>query len=210
MHKYPPHVNDMQLGAFPPQDADANLWKNFNDAKFQKPVMNGVHGGNWSPPLADPGNGGFKISSPLPKAKLNKIIAKDLPATTLSGTSFDLPKRKDVVQIDLPVSRQKTIQYEVDPTKKNNIFGRKSYFGSQRMITPKPIGLKRFLQVEISPESIHIVRNDALNAAQTAEKKAADLFSKISKNPLATQMIIPIVTTNKQEQPSLKINYKNV
>ena len=87
---------------------------------------------------------------------------------------------------------------------------RKSYFVSQRMITPKPIGLKRFLQVEISPESIHIVRNDALNAAQTAEKKAADLFSKISKNPLATQMIIPIVTTNKQEQPSLKINYKNV
>lgn len=198
----------MLLGGFPPVDADAHLWKNFNNAKYQSPVMNGVHGGNWSPPLADPGNGGFKISSPVPKAKVNKIIAGDLPSATVSGTSFDLPKRKDVVQIDLPVSRQKTIQYEVDPTKKNNTFGRKSYFGSQRMIKPKPIGLKRFLQIDLSPSQISTARNDALNAAQTAEKKAAELFGKISANPLATQMIIPIVTTNKQEQPSLRIKHK--
>jgi hypothetical protein len=200
----------MLIQGFPPKEADNYLWKNFNDAKFQKPLMNGVHGGNWAPPLASPGNGGFKIASPVPKAKVNKIIAKDLPSSSISGSSFDLPKRKDVVQIGLPTSRQKTIQYEIDPNKKNTHFGKTSYFGSKRMITPKPIGLKRFLQVELSPSKINEVKNDALTAAQTVENKAASLTSLISKNPLANSMIIPIVTTNKQEQPSLKINYKNV
>ena len=208
MNKYPPNVKDMLHESFPSSTADSYLWKNFNDAKFQKPVMNGVHGSNWSPPLASPGNGGFKIASPVPKVKKTKIIAKDLPAATVSGTSFDLPKRKDVVQIDLPVSRTKTIQYETDPKKKNAYLGKTSYFGSKRMIKPKEVALKRFLQIELSPDMIGTVKDDALNAARTAESKAAELSGLITKNPLATNMVIPIVTTNLQEQPSLKINHK--
>ena len=210
MNKYPPNVKDMLIASFPPKSADNFLWKNFNNAKFQNPVMNGVHGGSWSPPLADPGNGGFKIASPVPKTKKSKIIAKDLPAASVTGTSFDLPKRKDVVQIDLPLSRQKTIEYETDPKKKNFHFGKTSYFGSKRMIKPKEIALKRFLQIDLSPEKINAVKDDALNAARTAENKAAELSGLITKNPLATVMIIPIVTTNLQEHPDLKISYKNV
>ena len=209
MNKYPPNVKDMLIGSFPPRSADNFLWKNFNNTKYQQPIMNGVHGSFWTPPQADPGNGGFKIASPVPKAKKTKIIAKDLPANSVTGTSFDLPKRKDVVQIDLPISRQKTIQYETDPKKKNN-FGATSYFGSKRMIKPKEIALKRFLQIELSPEKINSIKDDALNAAKTAENKAAELSGQLTKNPLATVMIIPILTTNLQEQPDLKISYKNV
>jgi hypothetical protein len=208
--KYPPHVKDILLASFPPKEADSSLWKNFKGTKYTSPAWNGVHGSFWSPPLAAPGTGGFKIASPMPAAPpSNKIIAKDLPAVSISGSSFDLPKRKDIVQIDLPISRQKKIQYQLDPHKINN-FERTSYFGSARTIKPKPMSLKRFLQVDLSPEQINSVKNDALTAATSAESKAANLSGQITKNPFATSMIIPIVTTNLQEQPSLKIDYKNV
>jgi len=207
VHKYPPHVKDLLTPGFPPKEGDSGLWKNFSNLKYQAPAWNGVHGSFWSPPQADPGNGGFKIASPVPKPKVNKIIAKDLPSNTITGSSFDLPKRQGVIQVDLPVSRHKTIQFEIDPKKKNNHFGKMSYFGSERMIKPKPKDLGSFL--EMSPDKIAETENDALNAAQTAEKKAFSLSSQITKNPLATNMVIPILTTNLQEQPSLKINYKN-
>jgi len=207
-HKYPPHVKDLLLGTFPPASADNYLWKNWNNSKFQSPVYNGVHGSFWTPPLAAVGNGGFKIASPHPKPKKIKIIAHDLPPHTISGSSFDLPKRKDIVQISLPVSRQKKIQYEIDPKKKNSHFGKLSYFGSQRVIKPKPIGLK-FIELNLSPKKINEIKNDALRAAKTAEKNAIKISSQITKNPLAKVMVIPIFTTNKREHPDLKINYKN-
>jgi hypothetical protein len=195
----------MLLASFPPDDKHS-LWKNFSTNKYRNPNWGGVHGSSWAPPLVSPGNGGFKIASPVPKAKVNKIIAKDLPAHTLSASSFDLPKRKDVVQITLPTSRLKTVQYVIDPTKNFKPIKTGTYYhGIEQKIQKKSFGLFRFM----SPDQINTVKNDALTAAQTAENKAAQLTGQISKNPLATSMIIPIVTTNLQEQPSLKIAYKN-
>ena len=49
------------------------------------------------------------------KGEKKRIIANDLPSRTLSISSFDNPKRKDVIQVDLPYSTRKVIEYEKDP-----------------------------------------------------------------------------------------------
>ena len=138
-----------------------------------------MHGSSWAPPLASTVNGSFKIASPVPKAKITKIIAKDLPATSYSGTSFDLPKRRDVVQITLPQSRMKTVQYVIDPTKNFKPIKLGTYYhGIEKKIKKKSFGLFRFL----SPEKINETTHDALNAAKTAENKAAELSGQITVN----------------------------
>ena len=108
---------------------------------------------------------------------MNKIIAKDLPAHTLSASSFDLPKRKDVIQITIPESRLKTVQYVIDPTKNFKPIKTGTYYhGIERKVQQKKFGLFRFL----SPDQINTVKNDALTASKTAENKAAQLTGLIS------------------------------
>ena len=100
----------------------------------------------------------------------------------------------------------KNVQYVIDPTKRFKPIKTGTYYhGIEQKLQKKSFGLFRFM----SPDQINTTKNDALTAAQTAEANAAKLSGQITSNPLATQMIIPIVTTNLQEQPSLKIDYKN-
>ena len=70
----------------------------------------------WQPPLAAPSDGGFKLASPKPTViPKRKVIADPLPDTTYSASAYDPPKRVNVIQIDLPVSTSKHVQYEIDP-----------------------------------------------------------------------------------------------
>jgi len=185
-----------------PVDNNHSLWKGYNSAKYRQPTWNGIHGSFWNAPLAAPNDGGYKIASPVPKPKINKIIAKDLPDHTWSPSSFDMPKRKDVIQINMPESKMKTVQYVIDPTKNFKPIKTGTYYhGIEPKIQKKNFGLARFM----SPDNIGATEQDALNAAKTAEKKSAQLSSMISKHPLATEMVIPIVTTNLQEKPSLSL-----
>ena len=144
------------------------------------PLLNnkgGVHGSSWAPPIASNVDGSFKIASPVPKVKKTKIIAKDLPATSYSGTSFDLPKRKDVVQITIPQSTMKKVEYVIDPTKNFKPIKLGTYYhGIEKKINKKSFGLFRFL----APEKINEITHDAINAAKTAENKAAELSGLIT------------------------------
>lgn len=55
----------------------------------------------------------------MPKPDLTtRIIATDLPGKTYTGTSFDDPKRKDVVQTDLPTQVTRTYEETIDPAGK--------------------------------------------------------------------------------------------
>lgn len=56
----------------------------------------------------------------MPKPDLTtKIIAKDLPDKTYTGTSFDNPKRQDVIQTDLPTQVTRTFEETIDPKGKS-------------------------------------------------------------------------------------------
>ena len=180
----PPHVSDVLLSTFPPDD-NHSLWKGYGTNKYRNPLWvfiffilkSGVHGSSWSAPLAAPDNGGFKIASPVPAIKKNKIIAKNLPGPTMSSSTFDLPKRNEVVQITIPTSRMKTVQYVIDPTKNFKPVKTGTYYhGIEQKVQKKSIGLFRFM----SPDQIHLLRNDAINASQSAENKASKLLGLIT------------------------------
>jgi hypothetical protein len=114
-----------------------------------------------------------------------------------------------VIQITIPQSRMKTVQYVVDPTKNFKPIRTGTYYhGIEQKLAKKKFGLFRFSN--LTPDKINEIKNDALNASQNAEKQAIQISSQITKNPLATNMVLPIVTTNLQEHPDLKLNYKNV
>ena len=58
----------------------------------------------------------MKPASPMPpKVPSAKIIADDLPGYTMSASAYEVPKRVNVIQIDLPVSTSKTISHVIDP-----------------------------------------------------------------------------------------------
>jgi hypothetical protein len=78
--------------------------------------MHGVVGPTWKVPVPEDAKRYTHISSPVPHGDYNKrVIAYDLPAVTHSHTSWDLPKRKDVVQIDIPFSATHSREMYVDP-----------------------------------------------------------------------------------------------
>merc|ERR1712146_615695 len=52
----------------------------------------------------------------MPKPDLsNRIISDYFPDKTYTGTSFDVPKRQDVVQTDLPTQTTRTFEETLDP-----------------------------------------------------------------------------------------------
>lgn len=92
------------------------LWKDFKKNQFQTPFMHGVVGPTWRVPTPEEGAPYTHISSPVPHSKYDtRILPHDLPAVTHSATSWDMPKRKDVVQIDLPSGSTHTREMYADP-----------------------------------------------------------------------------------------------
>ncbi len=52
----------------------------------------------------------------MPRADVERrIVAHDLPERTYSPSSFDLPNRSDVVQVNVPAARITTIEEKFDP-----------------------------------------------------------------------------------------------
>jgi hypothetical protein len=92
------------------------LWKDFKKNQFQTPYMHGVVGPTWRVPVPEEASPYTHISSPVPHSKYdNRIIPHDLLPRTHSATSWDMPKRKDVVQIDLPNGSTHTREMYADP-----------------------------------------------------------------------------------------------
>jgi len=83
----------------------------------------------------------------------------------MSESKYDLPKRQNVIQVELPLSRTKTVDYEIDPTKQ-----------IVPDLKPKNHGMNmtKFLEVKATPEI-----NDALKQAQAVENKAKKLSESI-------------------------------
>ena len=64
-----------------------------------------------------------------------------------------------------------------DPTKNFKPVKTGTYYhGIEQKVQKKSIGLFRFM----SPDQIHLLRNDAINASQSAENKASKLLGLIT------------------------------
>lgn len=107
----PKHISETFYGGNPntlPADRGF-LWKGYDKKQFAQPYYHGVVGPQWRVPPSDLFDIHNHISSPTPQADFShRIIAHDLPANTHSHDSFELPKRSDVVQIDIPYSATHT------------------------------------------------------------------------------------------------------
>jgi len=185
-------------------DSDADkfkLWNNLNDPNFSKVSFNGVHGHIWSPPLAGTGNGGFKISSPHSSSskKVSRVIANVLGSGTKSGSSFDLPSRKNVLQIDIPSSTIKTTTYSYNASTETPPNTKVKKFGVSKEN-------HRFLQNDRLTPKVKSSIEGTLNQAQNIEQTATKLLGQISSSP--TNMVIPIHTKNKKEKNDLTLPLK--
>ena len=100
---------------YPAAKDNRNLWKNMESGGYKSVEFGGVHNPHdYKPPTAGFVTQGFKISSPSPKRKAlkgDRVIAADLAGPKTSASVFDLPDRKNVQQIDMPVSTTKNISY---------------------------------------------------------------------------------------------------
>jgi hypothetical protein len=118
MEYEPKHISETFYGGNPntlPQDRHF-LWKDYHRNQFIRPFMHGVVGPMWKIPAGD-AQGAYKhIASPMPKPDWSgRIVPTYLPPNTHSHTSWDLPKRQDVMQAELPYSTTHTRELYQDP-----------------------------------------------------------------------------------------------
>ncbi len=114
----PTHVQDMVIGNPNTLAQDRHpLWKDFNNHKYERPFNHGVVGPQFEIPLSQENDRGFNhIASPMPKPQNSRrIYANDFPPVTYSPTSFDMPMRKDVVQVEIPEATIRTTEENIDP-----------------------------------------------------------------------------------------------
>jgi hypothetical protein len=113
----PRHIQDMVIGNPNTLSKDRHpLWRDFNTHKYERPFNHGVVGPQFEVPLADDNRGFNHIASPMPRPQVaRRIYPNELPPVTYSPTSFDMPMRKDVVQVDIPEATIRTTEENIDP-----------------------------------------------------------------------------------------------
>ena len=170
----------------------------------------------------------------MPKPDLTtKIIATDLPGKTYTGTSFDNPKRKDVVQTDLPTQITRTVEEAHDPKgtpKKAVKTVHGTVYHNTGSVDPKVVfgGNHSFMQKKITKKSkksalsksksskkqkldVHnearSLRVDGLHHAKEAYGRAGTMLGAITSG---SRIILDAKTTNKQEHPHPELRqYEN-
>jgi hypothetical protein len=207
-----------------------------DSGNFQKVSYGGVHGGHsYQPPQGGLGNGGYThIASPHPQnaaSSGNRIIAGDLSNAGKSASSFDLPPRKNVLQIDIPQSEVQTTTYSYnaatrkEPNLKLTFHGiepnRPSYHGkflelqseiehkpkSSKSINKKVSNTKKLAKRQENVD-INKAKEDALNISKKVENTATTLLTQVQANP--SQMSIPIHVSNKKSTNNLQFGKNNI
>lgn len=83
-------------------------------------IKDGVWGSNFRPKYSEITRGFNKIASPVPiesNYQKRRVVAYEFPPPTLSTTSFDLPRARDVATINFPEpSRTFSSQEHYDPS----------------------------------------------------------------------------------------------
>ena len=161
----------------------------------------------------------------MPKPDLtSRIIADELPATSYSQSSFDMPKRKDVIQIDIPQATIKTTEEHEDPRfeKKravSRVHGTLFHgTGSTDPLVVHGLGFRQIEKVKnkkkvqsSSPsEFARNARKEGVTNALEAERRADRVMEDITNNLGGTnEMILPVTVTNTKEKPDFISNEEN-
>ena len=159
----------------------------------------------------------------MPKPELKtRVIAHNLPEKTYSETSFDYPKRKDVLQTDIPVMTTRTVEELHDPrhppkravksmkgtvyhntgsTDSNVLYGsHHSFIEKSGHKSRKSRKNRRGIVQEVRK-----LRTEALNNAKKSYEVSGNMLDSINAGP---RMILNAKTINKSEHPQLRL-YEN-
>jgi hypothetical protein len=207
------HVSEIMADI--PQALDNHsLWRGYSDKKFEKVEYSGIHGHNWTIPKGNlETDGGYThVSSPHvtpAAAKQDRIIASDLPGKTTEGSRFDLPSRKNVLQVDIPQSSISTTTFSYNASLNPDKDPRERRLKLHGINTVPERALHgRFLQLDTSDFSPRVDRNieAALKEAKEVEEKAGKLAGNVVTKP--DNLVIPIHVVNKKEHNTLEIPLK--
>jgi hypothetical protein len=169
------------LKNYPDAKDNSDLWKNMENQNYNPVAYNGVHHPrDYQPPVAGHSTGSFKISSPSPLRKPltgDRVIAGDLAGPATSNSAFDLPDKKNVLQINIPDSTSKKISYQYnanlnvqDPNMRLEFHGTESI--------RKPIYHGKFIEMD---SEIKPMDKKALKKAAELEKKKKAQEKKAKK-----------------------------
>jgi hypothetical protein len=208
------------------------LWKNFRNNNFERPFMHGVVGPQWQVPLSEDDKGFKHIASPMPKPQITRrILADDLPPVTYSPTSFDMPMRKDVIQVDIPNAVIKTTEENIDPrfppkkpvqkvtgtlyhgtgsTDERVVHGlsflqKKSKKNHKRNIKKET----KSRTVKYSPKLLNRLKKEGIDLARQADSRVTKSLYDIVNDPAENHLILGVDLINRYETPDLKIHENN-
>lgn len=169
---------------YPAAKDNSDLWQNMENGNYHPVAYNGVHHPrDYQPPVAGHSTGGFKISSPSPKRKPltgDRVIAGDLAGPATSNSVFDLPDRKNVLQINIPDSTSKKISYQYNANLNAREPNMKLEFHGTESVK-KPIYHGKFIEMDsdVKPMDKETLKKAAaLNKAKKAAEKKAKIAAK--------------------------------
>jgi hypothetical protein len=222
------HVREMML-PLPQARRDLSpLWKDFSKPGYERPFMHGVVGPQWNIPAAEVTDGFDIIGSPMPKPDLKtRIIANNYPDKTYTQTSFDLPKRQDVVQTTIPSMTTRTVEESNDPRNPKKRLVKtvdgpvyhntgstdpKNLMGSHHSFIEKS-GKKNRKNLSKSKKNRrdpnHEARNlriEGLHHAKQAYETSGVMLDSINAE---SKMILDAKSANKHEHPEIKLYQEN-
>jgi hypothetical protein len=158
----------------------------------------------------------------MPKPDLKtRIVAHNLPDKTYTGTSFDNPKRKDVIQVDLPTQVTRTVEESHDPRaapKKSVKIVKGTVYHNTGSVDPNVVfgshhsfieknGAKSRKAKKITKnkknkkdvhEEVRNLRVDGLHHAKEAYARSGNMLDAINSG---SRIILDAKTTNKSEHP---------
>ena len=198
------------------------LWRNFNKNNYERPFNDGVVGPQWEMNAQEVRTPYNHIASPMPRpVSVRRILPNDLPPVTYSASSFDMPLRKNVVQIDIPNATIRTTEENIDPRfppkKAVATVSGTLYHGTGSVDSNIIHGLPSFMQKKMKKyHSRHnqnkidtnLIKSEALTHARNAEIKATEMLNSIVNNT-TPHMILKVNLANRYEQPELKLHEHN-
>lgn len=175
----------------------------------------------------------------MPKPDLKqRVIAKDYPEKTYTTTSFDEPKRKDVIQTEIPVATTRTYEENNDPRfpkkKPVEVVQGTVYHGTGSTDPNVVFGSRHsFIEKSGSKKAKKTNKKSKKTSKKTLKKNKKDIHEEVKKMRVGglehakeaytnsgimldsivtgngNKMILDAKTTNKSEQPDLRLYEEN-
>lgn len=179
-------------------------------------------------PAAEVTDGFDIIGSPMPKPNLKtRIIANNYPEKTYTTTSFDNPKRQDVIQTTIPSMTTRTMEESIDPrippkrlvktvegplyrntgsTDPTVLLGtHHSFIEKSGKKARKNLSKSKKNRRNPNQEARNL-RNEGLHYANQAYERSGVMLDSINAG---SKIILDAKTTNKLEHPDIKLYQDN-